>query len=127
LEQNSDLALATTNTATGVSPNDNRLTSTVLDHLLQAKIRNGGREKRRQKLDEGQTILETPVNGRRLTIGFLCANDVHSLAHLSLLGGSQILLSRDAANAKRAYRKGRKELLGQIDTVRKTTIKARHA
>jgi hypothetical protein len=99
----------------------------VLDCLIQAKLRNGGRDKRRQKLDEGQTILKTLGNGQRLTAGFLCANGVHSLGNQSLPAGVQIWLSKDDAKAKTVYRNDRNELLGRIDVVRKISkIKARH-
>jgi hypothetical protein len=85
---------STTLTPADVNGGDG-LSATTLDRLLQAHVRNGGREKRRQKLDEGQTIQDALENGRRLTAGFLCANGVHSLGDPSLLVGVKLRISKD--------------------------------
>jgi hypothetical protein len=93
--------------------------STVMDTILQHVIKNGGIERRKQRLQEGSDVMKSLAEAKKLTSGVIVAQGIHSLNNPSVLGA--INLRADVVREKllKSVRMTRRELRTRIEKVRK--------
>jgi hypothetical protein len=92
--------------------------SSVLDKLLQHRMRNGGIEERKRKLEAGSNALKSMKEAKRLSSGVMVAQGIHSLDNPDLLQAIQVRRSEAAAKELEAKRKKKEELDARIEKMK---------
>jgi hypothetical protein len=92
--------------------------SSVLDKLLQDRMRNGGIEERKRKLEEGSNALNAMKQAKKLSSGVMVSQGIHSLDNLDLLEAIRVRKSNKDAKELESKQKTKDELATRIEKMK---------
>ena len=96
---------------------DEGFSTVVLDRIIQHRLRNGGTERRKERLQEGNAAAAALAEAKKITAGIMVGVGIHSLNNAAFLAAILAVMDRKAEKLRKEAQKARREMRARIEKV----------